>query len=325
MSTKHNRNSQRTSRGNHSASMRATAIGWHGRTNRRNTTHGATHGATRNPTKRALAMSQAQSQQIPRQEPQAGRTAARQSALRRHTLWLNALLVIVCAVFVGALAVRGYDHLQRTAVERITVTGELERTQAKAVKALVEPAIADGFLRADLQVIREQLQSLPWIFKATVRRHWPNALEIHVVEQLPIARWGDQGFLNHEGGIFRTDTGEAGQDLPRLRGPSGSAQVLVAKYQRLVELLAPLELRVSELGMDERGHLDVELEGGMHLSLGNTAFLARVHRFVALYRRELAGQQAAIASVDLRYASGAAVAFRRGTEDTALRTASRDG
>ena len=154
-----------------------------------------------------------------------------------------------------------------------------------------------------------QLEELPWIYQATVQRRWPNALEIHVVEQLPIARWSDNGFLNHEGEVFQSASSQDWQGLPRLQGPEGSAKALVAGYQRIVEILAPLHLRVAQLTVDERGQVEVVLEGGMQLLLGSEDFLERMHRFVAIYRAELAGRAAEVERVDLRYETGIAVAF----------------
>ena len=69
-------------------------------------------------------------------------------------------------------------------VERIVLTGKLERTRKIALQDMVQPELVGGFLSADLQRIQEQLESLPWVYEVAVRRQWPSALTIHVVEQL---------------------------------------------------------------------------------------------------------------------------------------------
>lgn len=228
----------------------------------------------------------------------------------QSSLWLNRLLILLGAGVVLTAAVKAFITVQSLPVQRISVTGELEHTQAQAVQDMVQPGLVGGFLNADLQQIRRQLEGLPWIYEASVRRKWPNALEIHVVEELPIARWGQDGFLNHEGGVFHSDKAGDWDALPRLQGPKGSAKSLVEKYQRLVEILAPLNLAVAQLAVDERGQLEAVLEGGMQLSLGGDDFLERMRRFTGIYRTELAARQAEVARVDLRYESGVAVAFK---------------
>jgi cell division protein FtsQ len=229
---------------------------------------------------------------------------------RQSSVWLNRLLILLGAAVVLTAATKAFITVQSLPVQRISVTGELEHTQAQAVQDMVQPGLAGGFLNADLQQIRKQLEGLPWIYEATVRRKWPNALEIHVVEELPIARWGQDGFLNHEGGVFHSDKSGDWDSLPLLQGPEGSAQSLMEKYQRLVEILAPLNLPVEQLAVDERGQVEAVLAGGLQLNLGSEDFLGRMHRFVGIYRSELSARRAEIERVDLRYESGVAVAFK---------------
>ena len=223
--------------------------------------------------------------------------------------WLNRVLILLGTGVVLVAATKGYIVVQGVPVQRITVTGELEHTQAEAVQDMVQPSLVGGFLRADLQQMRRQLEAMPWIYEATVRRRWPNALEINVVEQLPIARWGRDGFLNHEGGIFHSNKSDDWESLPLLKGPQGSAQSLMAKYQRLVEILAPLNLTVVQLSVDERGQMEAVLGQGMQLIVGSEDFLDRMHRFAVVYRSELAARKSEVERVDLRYESGIAVAF----------------
>ena len=238
------------------------------------------------------------------------KVAAADKARRSPSVWFNRLLILTGAVVVAAAAIEAYFTLESIPVQRITVTGELAHTRYEEVQEMVQPALAGGFLNADLHRIRSQLEALPWIYEATVRRKWPSALEINVMEQLPIARWGSDGFLNHEGEVFRSDSGEQWQSLPLLRGPEGSARALVANYQRLVELLRPLGLTVEQLAVDQRGQVSAELAGGVPLGLGGDDFMERMQRFMMIYRTELASRFDQVSRVDLRYASGVAVAFR---------------
>ncbi len=237
---------------------------------------------------------------------------------RQPSVWLGRTLILVGAVSVLALSARGYLSLAARPVERITVTGSLEHTQAQAVKDMVQPALAGGFLRADLALMQAQLEGLPWIFAATVRRQWPGTLAIHVEEQRPIARWGDDGFLNHAGEVFHSASAQAVGALPLLAGPEGSASGMMATYRRLVELLAPLDLTVERLTRDGRGELAATLGGGTQLLFGERDFLERVQRFAVLYKAELAQRFGEVERVDLRYATGAAVAFSEASQVAGL-------
>ena len=239
----------------------------------------------------------------------ATRKAAAVKAPRKPSAWLNRIIILTGAGVVLVAALQAYISLQAIPVQRIMVSGELEHTRTELIQDMIQPALVGGFLRADLQLIRSQLEELPWIYRATVSRRWPNALEINVIEQLPIARWGDSGFLNHEGEVINSGNSEEWRSLPLLQGPEGSAKRLMAGYQRILEILAPLHLEVAQLQLDQRDQVEVVLQGGTRLLLGSEDFLERMHRFVAIYRTQLASRAGEVERVDLRYETGVAVTF----------------
>lgn len=226
-------------------------------------------------------------------------------------VWLNRLLIVLGISAVLGVSLKGYLYLHQIPVEHIIVSGKLEHTQSAVLEDMVQPALVGGFLNADLGRIQAQLQSLPWVYEASVRRRWPNALELHVVEQLPIARWGKDGFLNHEGVVFQSiGAQKEWQELPLLRGPQGSAIELTAIYQQVNEILIPSKLFVKELAMDDRGELQASLQGGINLVMGRENFVNRLRRFVVVYDAELVSKHEQIVRVDLRYQNGLAVEYK---------------
>lgn len=282
------------------------------------------HGTKPAPTrrKRRAAAARHESPAVAKRQRNAAAKGATRTAVDRQAekqprsfRWFNRLLVLLGVGVVSIAALQAYITLQSIPVERITVSGELEHTQTAAVQDMVYPALAGGFLGADLVKVQQQLEALPWIHEASVRRVWPNALEIHVVEQLPIARWGEQGFLNHEGEVFRPSQRKAWQSLPVLSGPEGQAPALMRNYQRLLDLLKPMGLSLSALTVDDRGQMTATLSGGQLLKIGGVDFLERMKRFKAVYRADLAAQIESVQSIDLRYESGVAVAFKPVAEE----------
>jgi len=226
-------------------------------------------------------------------------------------VWLNRILILLGISAVLGFSIKGYLYLYQIPVERIIVSGSLEHTQSAVLEDMVRPALTGGFLNADIKRVQTQLQSLPWVYDASVRRRWPNALELHIVEQLPIARWGKSSFLNHEGVVFHS-TGEQNerQDLPLLRGPQGSAVKLTAIYQQVNEILTPYKLLVKELEIDDRGELQASLQDGIYLVMGREDLVNRLRRFVAVYSADLVSKRDQIVRVDLRYNNGLAVEYK---------------
>jgi cell division protein FtsQ len=248
----------------------------------------------------------------------ATRKIAREDKPVRSYAWINRVLILLGVGIVLVVVANGAVVLHAIPVERIVVTGELEHTRTLALQEMVQPALVGGFLSADLSRIQAQLESLPWVYLASVKRQWPNALEIHVVEQLPIARWGENGFLNHEGMVFQSSVANSRGTLPMLTGPQGTQQELIGNYQLITEMLQPLELAIRELALDERGQLRAVLESGFEVVFGDEELLERLERFVALYSDGLEGYGPSLRRVDMRYHSGVAVAFREPPEVAGL-------
>jgi cell division protein FtsQ len=242
-------------------------------------------------------------------------------------LWLNRALLATALGIAGVVLQRGWEALATLPVGRIAVAGHLDGAQQRVLQETVKASLDGGFLSADLATVRDSLQSLPWVYRASVRRRWPDTLAIHVVEQRPIARWGSEGFMNHEGEVFAASglDDSDGLDLPLIYGPAGSEGRLMRHYQRLRDMLAPLGLSVTRLEQDAIGQLEAELGAGLRLRLGNEDFLLRARRFIALYREDLAQRPERVASVDLRYARGAAVSFHEPQAVAAVDNAQREG
>ncbi len=224
-------------------------------------------------------------------------------------LWVNRVLLVTGLVIVLLVGQRAWEALESMPVGRIAVAGTLDSPRQQALQSAVQQALDGGFIAADLSQVREALEALSWVYSASVSRRWPDTLAIRLVEQLPIARWGDSGFLNHEGLVFAASGSDAWGELPIIHGPAGSERRLMQHYQRLHDLLATAELSVARLEQDKLGQLHAELQSGLRLHLGNDDFLLRVQRFLDLYRNDLVQRAEPVASVDLRYAKGAAVTF----------------
>ena len=71
-----------------------------------------------------------------------------------------------------------------------------------------------------------------------------------LTEQRPLARWGEGGYLNHEGEYFAAIPDPLYKDLPLLSGPDGAEGSLMRRYQVLTGLLEPTGLQISELSRD---------------------------------------------------------------------------
>ena len=253
-------------------------------------------------------------------------TGQRLAVLRdAFVAWSGRLLAAFALLAVAGAGLFGLDALRGLPVERIVVAGKLEHLRQQSLRDSLATELGDGLLFLDLRALRETLEALPWVYRAELRRRFPDTLEVHVVEQVPIARWGSGAFLNHEARVIDVTDAERWSDLPRLRGPEGSEARLMARYRTLRDELASLMLTPVALEEDDFGQLRARLDNGVDLQFGDRDFSARLQRFTHLWRRELDGSSRLISRVDLRYEAGVAVAVEPPEQIAGLATTTKDG
>ncbi|MCW8196535.1 FtsQ-type POTRA domain-containing protein [Proteobacteria bacterium 005FR1] len=230
-------------------------------------------------------------------------------------------LVAVGVVVAGASAavVYGKDFVNEAAdrpIRNIGVEGQFAFISQEAISEMVTPMIVGGFLQSPLSAIKEKLESNPWIATAVVSRRWPDQLFISIVEEQPIARWSDVGFLNHLGEIVAVPAHPRLENLPLLSGNVGQEKSVMHNYQQLAQMLRPYGLKVSEFYSDELFSWNVVLANGLRINIGRDQTMEKIQRFLIVYNRELHKRLDQVASVDLRYGNGLAVQWKEATAES---------
>jgi cell division protein FtsQ len=225
----------------------------------------------------------------------------------KRVFWPVVLVVVLAgAMLMGDRLVPLIDR----PIGKIMVRGELTQANQQLVEQLVAPYAGTSFFAADMSQLRAELQQLPWLSQAEVRRVWPDQVQVSLEQQLPVARWGEAALLNNSGAAFTPRDRENYQYLPLLQGPQRAQQQVMQQYQMLSQMLRPLGFSIVGLELRERGSWFVTTAQGVDLLLGRDHLVEKVQRFVAIYNKALKDQAANIASVDLRYPNGLAVAWR---------------
>ncbi|EPF20817.1 MULTISPECIES: cell division protein FtsQ [Cedecea] len=225
------------------------------------------------------------------------------------------LCVVLFSVFIGGWIVVGWmEDAQRLPLSKLVVTGERHYTRNDDIRQSILALGAPGtFMTQDVNIIQQQIERLPWIKQASVRKQWPDELKIHLVEYVPIARWNDQHMVDAEGNSFSVPAERTSkQTLPMLSGPEGSENEVLQGYRDMGVVLAKDKFTLKEAAMTARRSWQLTLNNGIKLNLGRGDTMKRLDRFVELYpvlQQQAQADNKRIGYVDLRYDSGAAVGW----------------
>ena len=244
----------------------------------------------------------------------ARRQATRQSsesrripaAVVRTLLWV----VVMAPLLAGSVyAARWLLDPATFPVRAIKVKGEFRYLARENLQKAVESHIGQGLLRVNVEMVRGAVEQLPWVRSVEVRRIWPEGLEVSVLEQQPLARWGASGLVNGQGERFAAAAGTGPDGLPTLMCPAGTSSLVTARYREFSTRLSQSGEVLTHLELDQRNAWRLQLASGLIVDLGREDVSRRLERFARLYQRIVAKDSRCPKRVDLRYANGFAVEF----------------
>ena len=195
-------------------------------------------------------------------------------------------------------------------IDRVQVKGSFHYLDKRELNDAIGTLANNGFFSVDVRAVKLAAERLAWVDSASVRRVWPNVLQVEIVEQVPLARWKDGRVVNRRGEIIDAKSTEQMSELPLFEGPEGSAEMLAKRFQLMSAPLAEVKLGIATLRISERRAWQVSLSNGLSLLLGRAASDAQIVRFTEAYKTVLASRAEKIQSVDLRYTNGFAVRWK---------------
>lgn len=220
------------------------------------------------------------------------------------------------AVMIGLLIGGGYFALPwlkftfDKPIAKIIIKGDLQALNEKSISDMVVIYENDTFLSIDLDVLVDRIEMNSWIAHARARRQWPDTLEVTLVEEKPIAYWGDKAMLNAKGRVFDHQGLLVERDLPRLWSELGSPAEIMSHYQIFEEQLEPVHLKLHSISQSVQGDWRLQLDNQLLVILDRADPVGNVRNFVSVYTQLLSVDQRHAMVVDMRYRHGAAIRWQ---------------
>lgn len=195
----------------------------------------------------------------------------------------------------------------------LIIQGERDYISDDDVRSVLlqKPAI-ENYFSVDVNDIQAKIESLPWVYHASVRKSWPDLLRVYIQEQPVVAVWNDTQLLNADGIVFDADINRAPKSLVKLQGPDDRIEQTLAKYNEFNGLLHMNGYRIVTMTLNLRNAITVVLANGIALRLGREDAISRIQRYidhVAVLDKEK------IAYLDLRYDTGFAVGWKNDNKE----------
>jgi cell division protein FtsQ len=222
----------------------------------------------------------------------------------------KAALILFALLFVMLALAFGTDRLLRTdnfPVRNVRFEGEFKHVTQQELQSAVMSVVHGNFFLLNLDAVKARVESLPWVYKASVRRQWPQDVYVRFTEQQLAAYWGEGAFLNQAGDVVRVKTDGLPDEFPRLEGPEGTGAQVLEHYKSLGRILAAAGLKLERISLTPRRTWRLGLSNGMAIVLDREQPERKLERFARVYVQSFALLASDIRRVDLRYANGFSV------------------
>jgi cell division protein FtsQ len=237
------------------------------------------------------------------------------SAVSQLVFWSGLLAAFFLAVVVAGLFSGGHvsaaldqakaraDGLMAAAgftVESVTLEGRGKTAQGEIARMLGIKR-GDLMLYVDVDEARARLEALPWVKSASVRRVWPNRIQVHVEERKPVALWQMDGALaviDRQGHPIAGEDPARFAELPMVVGKG--AETTVGALLALIATQPNLKSRVKAAVRVGERRWNLRLANGVEVRLPEEGAEAALAELVRLEREDniLARD---IRAIDLRF------------------------
>jgi cell division protein FtsQ len=237
-------------------------------------------------------------------------------------LWFANFLYALAAVLLLYTVFFVVIHLPIFPLKEVKVDGTLNHVTRDQIRLIVDRHLRGNFFTLDLVQARNAFQKLPWVRNVSVRRRWPDKLEVTVEEHRELARWGNIALVNTYGELFHA---ASDSELPVFYGPGDGVDEVAQHYARFSELLQPTGMRVMHVALSPRRAWEIGTDSGMVIQLGREQMEARLTKFAAVWPKTLGNLNVKVAYADLRYPNGFAVRRPGKTEKKTAAPAKKTG
>lgn len=195
-------------------------------------------------------------------------------------------------------------------IRTIQLSGTFQYIDQKEVESTLQAFIGEGFFSLDIHLIQKSLNKNSWTESVSIRRIWPDRLNIKIVEKKPVARWDDRHLISHRAVVYHTST-EAFRQLPLVNSVNTRPEKILYRYYQLTALFGEFNEKVIQVQMDSRGALSIELASGLKIKVGRDNIEYKIERLMTIYLEQILPRRDEIEQIDLRYSNGFAVAWKK--------------
>lgn len=225
--------------------------------------------------------------------------------------FLRFIFLILLLVGIIAGPYYGWQYLKENnlffKIETVSVYGDVEHLPQERINELVKDAVGQNLIGLDIQKYQDNILSESWIKSVSLKRQWLHELEVHLVEQDPVAIWNESQMVDNDGEIFMPSFIP---DAPwvSLLGPDDKVRDVLVVYEETKTRLASAGFNLKQIVLDDNDSWTILLDNDLLLIMGSEDYSQRLSRFLRQFPDRNVLE--VIQHIDFRYKNGFSVKWK---------------
>lgn len=227
------------------------------------------------------------------------------------------IAAFVCVLAVSLVAIKKQlNNKILFPITDIEIVSVLKNVNESDIKNIVLRDLKHGFFDIKLNQLAQEINDINWVAQTTLRRVWPNTVEVIVREHQAVAIWDDKTLVSTEGLLFEVPSSSE-FNLAKVNGQKDRVKELLLAYSELEQLTDNFGLLIDQLNSVKSGEVKVTYNTGLSTVFALQDKEIQFKRFESLLKtgyltvkngnNEL--NKKAVKSIDLRYSNGFSVVW----------------
>lgn len=224
-----------------------------------------------------------------------------------NRIWVLALFA--CILIIRLLMVIISDS-NLFPINHLKIEASYKNITRSEIQNIISPYMQKSFLTFSVRNVEDDFKNNSWVESISIEKKWPDSINIKIIERIPVAIYNNM-ILSEKADLFKAKDMKKLSYLPHFIGPKNQQKDILQIYEKLSKLLVSKGLFITSMWLRDNQACEIILQNGVKLRLGKQNIEERLLRFIQVYPKLFAKRFDQISAIDLRYASGIAVDWKK--------------
>ena len=167
-----------------------------------------------------------------------------------------------------------------------------------------------SFFNFKINILKKEIEEVPWVKSADIRRVYPGEIKIYIEEHIPIAIWNNESYMNNIGDIFFINNIK--KNLPILISNQSGNKIMFEYFSLLLKYISDenFDIKIKKIEENDIRSLSAYLSSGIIVKFGSKDIRGKIRTFIKVYKTLNTSDLEKIRYIDMRYSNGFSIGWK---------------